>query len=102
MCDERMQKPDFQAIAAGTSLLDWRDIRRIRASFPINAQTLYCLKSYSFALWDWGSHELSCPDPACPLSFSAMASHVFWNCLVLGDIGIIYLNDGKRLAIEQS
>ena len=41
---------DIQVIAAGTSLLEWRDIRRIRAPFPTNAQTLYCLKDNSFPL----------------------------------------------------
>ena len=80
MCDERMQKPDFQVIAADTSLLEWRDIRRIRSSFHTNAQTLYRLKSNSFPLWNWASHDLSCPDTACPPSFPTMASHVFGNC----------------------
>ena len=79
-CDERMQKPDFQVIAAGASLLEWRDIRRIRSSFPTNAQELCRLKSNSSPLCNWASHDLSCPDPACPPSFPAMASHVFWNC----------------------
>ena len=79
-CDERMQKPDFQVIAAGTSLLEWRDNRRIRASFPTNAQTLYGLKSNSFPLWNWVSHDLSCPNPACPPSVAAMDSHVSCNC----------------------
>ena len=77
---ERMQKPDFQVIAAGASLLEWRDIRRIRSYFPTNAQELCRLKSNSSPLCNWASHDLSCPDPACPPSFPAMASHVFWNC----------------------
>ena len=98
MCDERMQKPDFQVIAAGTSLLKWRDIQRIQESFPTSAQTLYRLKSNIFPLWNWTSHDLSCPDPACPPSFRPWIV-TFSRIALLGAIGIIYLNDGGSLAI---
>ena len=61
-------------------MIEWRDIRRTRASFPTNAQTLYRLKSNSFPLWNWATHDLSCPAPECPPAIPAMASHVFWTC----------------------
>ncbi|KAI9916916.1 hypothetical protein PsorP6_017134 [Peronosclerospora sorghi] len=78
--DERIAKTDFQVIASGKSLIEWRDIRRIRAFFPTNAQTLYRLKSNSFPLWNLASQDLSCPNPACPTSIPFMADHVFWDC----------------------
>ncbi|UIZ26809.1 hypothetical protein KXD40_001485 [Peronospora effusa] len=80
ICDDRVEKQDFQVIASGTSLIEWRDIRKIRASFLTNAQTLYRLKSNRFPLWNWASQDLSCPYPACSTSLPAMASHISWNC----------------------
>ncbi|CAI5704134.1 unnamed protein product [Peronospora farinosa] len=43
ICDDRVEKQDFQVIASGTSLIEWRDIRKIRISFQTNAQTLHRL-----------------------------------------------------------
>ena len=52
LLDERVAKTDFHVILEGTPLIAWRDIRRIRAFFPTNAQILYRLKSNSFPLWN--------------------------------------------------
>ena len=98
MCDERMQKPDFQVIAAGASLLEWRDIRRIRYSLPTNAQTLYRLKGNIFPLRNWARHDLSCPDLAFPFSFQAMARRDFCNGLS-GRLHWKYLLERWRMAI---
>ena len=52
LLDERVAKTDFHVILEGTPLIAWRNIRRIRAFFPTNAQILYRLKSNSFPLWN--------------------------------------------------
>ena len=61
-------------------MIAWSDIRRIRASFPANAQTLYRLKSNSFPLWNWAKQDLSFPVPDCVAADPVMASHIFWTC----------------------
>ena len=99
MCDERIQKTDFQVIAAGTSLLEWRDIRRIRVFFPTNALMLYRLKRNKFPLWKWASHDLSCPIQRVRLLFRPWLVTFSGIALVLGAIGSIYLDDGESLAI---
>ena len=80
LLDERVATTDFHVISEGTTLFTWRDIRRIRASFPTNAQTLYRLKSNSFPLWNWAQQDLSCPVPECANAGPALASHIFWTC----------------------
>ena len=78
--DERVAKRGFQVISYGTSIITWREIRRVRASFPTNAQTLYRLKSNSFPLWNWASQDLSCPVPGCSRTLPFVGQHVFWTC----------------------
>ena len=77
---KRIVKGVFHVISEGSPLTTWRDIRRIRASFPTNAQTIYRLKSNTFPLWNWAKQDLLCPVPeyvdACP----ALARHIFWTC----------------------
>ena len=58
----------------------WRDIRRIRASFPTNARTLYMLNSNSFQICNWAKQDLSCPVPACATAGPALACYIFWTC----------------------
>ena len=70
----------FRVISAGTGLVAWRDIRRIRATFPTEVQTLYRLKSISFPLWNWAANDLSCPNTECDMKTLAPTSHVFWSC----------------------
>ena len=99
MCDERMQKPDFQVIAADTSLLEWRDIRRIRSSFHTNAQTLYRLKTTAFRSGIGPAMIYLAPIQRVRLLFRPWLVTFSGIALVLGAIGIIYLNDGESLAI---
>ena len=61
-------------------LITRRDIRRIRASFPTNAQTIYRLKSNSSPLCNWAKQDLSCPVPECVNAGPALARHIFWTC----------------------
>ena len=77
MCYERMKKPEFQVYIAARVERHSKDT--IFLTYQ-RAYTIYRLKRNSFSLWNWASHDLFCPNPACSPSFSAMASHVFWNC----------------------
>ena len=76
--DERDGKVEFHVISEGTPLITWREIRRIWASFPTNAQKLYRLKCNSFLICNWASQDRSCPVPECATAGSAMARHIFW------------------------
>ena len=77
LLEERVAKADFHVISKGSPLITWRDIRRIRASFPTNYQTMYWLKINSFPLWNWAKQDLSCPDPGCVNAGTALESHIF-------------------------
>ena len=77
---ERDAKLHFHVHSEGTSLITWRDIRRIRASFPTNAQTLYQPKCNSFPLLNWASQDVSCPISGCSRTLPTVARHVFWAC----------------------
>ena len=78
--DQRATRPEFRVVSAGTDLVEWKELRHIRGTFPTRVQTLYRLKSNSFPLWNWFRQDLSCPNPVCDRSFTAPASHVFWTC----------------------
>ena len=78
--DQRATRPDFRVVSAGTDLVEWKELRHIRGTFPTGVQTLYPLKSNSFPLWNWSRQDLSCPNPVCDRSLTAPASHVFWTC----------------------
>ena len=80
LLDKRVAKTDFQVISEGSPLITWREIRRARASFLTNTQTLYRLKSNIFPLWNWAKQDLSCPVPECVDVGPALAIHVFWTC----------------------
>ncbi|CAH0474767.1 unnamed protein product [Peronospora belbahrii] len=76
------QQRDKRAGLSSDFHRQWRDLRRIRATFPTCTQTLYRLKSNSFPLWNWAAQNLSCPQSECVRGQSATASHVFWSCPV--------------------
>ena len=51
--DKRMTAADHLVIARGSALVDWTELRRIRATFPQVTRTLFRLKASCFPLWNW-------------------------------------------------
>ena len=101
LIEERVAKADFHVILEGLPLITWRDIRRIRASFPTNTQTIYRLKSNSFPLWNWAKQDLSCPVPEYAADGPALESHIFGHALVRVVTGSFYLIGGDELALSR-
>ena len=95
--DQRAMRPDIHVVSAGTDLVDWKELRHIRETFPTGVHTLYRLKSNSFPLWNWSRQDLSCLNPVCDRSLTAPAIHVFGHAQGHSGIEITYLSLWKCL-----
>ena len=95
-----MAKLDFHVLSEGTSLITWRDIRRIRASFPTNAQTLYRLKCNSFPLSNWRAQIYHAP------YLGVLGPCLQWQDMFVGHVpvrvvtGSFSLTGGDRLEVS--
>ena len=86
--DERVAKTDFHVISEGLTVTTWIDIRRIRASFPINAQTLYRLKSNRFRSGIGQIKICRSLYSECVDASTALESHIIERALAASTMGI--------------
>ena len=78
--DKCMTATDHRVVSHGADLIEWTELRWIRAISSQVMQTIYRLKCNSFPLWNWSIRDRSCPNPEYSPGTYASASHVFWNC----------------------
>ena len=74
-----MTAKDHRVVSRGAGLIEWTELRRIRAISPQITQSIYRLKCNSFPLWNWSIGDRSCPNPECSPGTYAPISHVFWS-----------------------
>ena len=88
-------------ISEGTTLVTWRGIRHIRASFPTTAQVLYSLMSNVFSLWNWSTLDLSYPYLSVRLLFQQFQTMYYGSALVHIAIRSNLLIDGYGSALSR-
>ena len=74
---EQVAKTDSHVILGGLLLITWRNIKRIRASFPKTSHPVYRLKRNEFLIWEWSKQHLPCPATECADAGPVLGNTIF-------------------------